>query len=435
MEVVPTTSSCHSAEPNQPWVSVPWVESLFAPEFAEYKPSWEGWQETEHDRLTNLKAQIDALEEDGTWEMRKKLANPYELVHTYDEKKMPICLALAKPLSRSYFKMIEMLHITKFFQKFHKIPYLRSAHVCEGPGGFIQAFLEEASRRNKKVDLSLAMTLRPHQAQIPGWKRAANFLKRHPEVIITYGADTTGDIYSLENQASFVHELGTKKAHLFTADGGFDFKMDYKRQEQIAYRLIVSSFAIAFESLAIHGVCIIKLFDTFGNATHELLAFVSCCFKEWTLYKPAMSRPCNSERYFIGVGFRGANSMTKAFFAGLQKDLSNHQISDLESLFKEHTYADTIDKIKTLQDNLEEKQAETLSCAIGANLEDGHKYWKRSYMSSELWCKTFTVPWRAIVHQSEALHTNHTLADQQSQMLHVEKTGSLPSDQASQASL
>jgi 23S rRNA U2552 (ribose-2'-O)-methylase RlmE/FtsJ len=432
MEVVPTTTY-HSLESTHPWTKIDWYESIFVPELAEYAPSWEGWEEKEHDTLTSLKAKIDALEEDGSWELRKKLANPYELVHTYDEKKMPICLAIPKPLSRSYFKMIEMLSVIKFFKKFHKVPYLRSAHVCEGPGGFIQAFVEEAQNHRKKVDICLAMTLRPHQSQIPGWKRANNFLKRNPQVIITYGADDTGDIYNLENQASFVNQLGPKKAHLFTADGGFDFKMDYKRQEQIAFRLIVASFAMAFESLAIHGVCVIKLFDTFGRTTQEFLAFVSCCFKEWTLYKPAMSRPCNSERYFIGTGFRGSNPQTKVFFSSLQKDLSNHNISDLESLFKQHTYGDILKGIEKIQKKLEEHQVLTLTKAIEANLEDAWKHWKVSYLCSDVWCNTFNVPMRKVVDQSEASRMNHRPFDLQSQRPRAERTDSLPSDQASLA--
>lgn len=435
MEVVPT-NNYHSVEAHQPWTNIQWTESIFNPEFPDYKPSWEGWQEVEHDELNDLKSQIDALEEDGTWELRKKLANRYELVHTYDEKKMPPCLAVPKPLSRSYFKMIEMLNITKFFQKFHKTKHLRSAHVCEGPGGFIQAFLEEAQARNKKVDIALAMTLRPLQAQIPGWKRAANFLKKNPQVIITYGEDNTGDIYNLENQAHFVEQLGPKKAHLFTADGGFDFKMDYRRQEQIAFRLIVASFAMAFESLAIQGVCVIKLFDTFGRTTQEFLAYISGCFKEWVLYKPAMSRPCNSERYFIGVGFRGSNYKTKEFFASLQRDLSNHQVSDLESLFKEHTYQDILDKINIINKDLETKQVTTLQYAIQADVQDLESYWKQSYASSEIWCKTFSVPWKkAVANPAGALYMNRMPSDLQSWRPRVEKTDLQPSDQASQASL
>jgi hypothetical protein len=278
------------------------------------------------------------------------------------------------------------------------------------------------------------MTLKPHQAQIPGWKRASNFLKRNPQILITYGADETGDIYNLENQESFNKQLGPKKAQLFTADGGFDFKMDYKRQEQIAFRLIVASFAMAFDSLAAQGVCVIKLFDTFGRATKEFLAYISGYFKEWTLYKPAMSRPCNSERYFVGVGFRGQMPETKEFFINLQKDLSNHNISDLESLFKTHTYDKIIERITALQCELETKQVATLSNAIHANLEDAFSYWKTSYECSDLWCTTFNVPMRkVVVSQSEASRMNHRPFDLQSQRPRAERTDSLPSDQASLA--
>jgi hypothetical protein len=83
------------------WISESKSHSLF-----EYKPSWTGWKEEPHVELNDLKRQIDVLEEDGTWEFRKKLANPYELVYTHEDRNMPICLAKAKPLSRSYFKII-----------------------------------------------------------------------------------------------------------------------------------------------------------------------------------------------------------------------------------------------------------------------------------------------------------------------------------------
>jgi hypothetical protein len=40
----------------------------------------------------------------------------------------------------------------------------------------------------------------------------------------------------------------------------------------------------------------------------DLLYILSCHFEEWTLYKPAMSRPCNPEHYFIGKGFIGCTN-------------------------------------------------------------------------------------------------------------------------------
>lgn len=388
MEVVPT---------KKPWTTFLLHDCCPCETYPEYRPSWEGWKEIEHDNLNELKDQIDELEKNGTWELRKKLANPYELVYTNEDKKCPISLANAKPLSRSYFKMIEILELVGFFQRFKKLPKLRSAHVCEGPGGFIQAFLE-LSQRKKEVEFVLAMTLKPTHSQVPGWKRAINFLKKHPELKITYGADGTGDIYSFENQAAFISELNDKKVQLFTADGGFDFKLDYIHQEQTAFRLIACSFAIAFQSLAQGGVCVIKLFDTFGKANLELLSYVASYFRQWTLYKPAMSRPCNSERYFIGVGFTGETEVSKRFFTELQKDLQVKSIKDLESLFIcSDCFTESMNTIQRFQKDLEDYQIKVLNQAIHADLENRHIYWNEAYHRSEEWCKRFQVNYKEIV--------------------------------------
>ena len=376
-----------------PWECVNWIVEPNIQPIYEYKPSWEGWKEQIHSELNELKTQIDALEANGSWEIRKKLANPYELVYTQEDRNMPICLAKAKPLSRSYFKMIEILSITHFFTRFQKAGSIRSAHVCEGPGGFIQALSERCLQEHITIELSLAMSLRPIHVQIPGWKRAIPFLKKNPQVKILYGIDDTGDIYNLENQAVLASAAGTKKVHLFTADGGFDFKMDYMRQEQIAFRLIVASFATGFQLLANGGVIVVKLFDVFSTATNELICFVGSFFKEWTLYKPAMSRPCNSERYFIGVGFRGYTDTAASVFISLQKDLVSKNIKNLESLFTLENQL-CFESINRFQKELETIQINTIQKAISLTMEDRWRYWRESYLICEEWCKYFKIRWK-----------------------------------------
>jgi hypothetical protein len=62
---------------------------------------------------------------------------------------------------------------------------------------------------------SVAMTLKPTNHHIPGWKKSFNFLHRYKQIQIHYGADGTGDVYNLENQAVLAYAAGTKKVHLF----------------------------------------------------------------------------------------------------------------------------------------------------------------------------------------------------------------------------
>jgi hypothetical protein len=185
--------------------------------------------------LHRVRKRINDYErETGTseWEYYKKIVNPYELVYTQKKyQNFPESVCLLHPLSRSYFKMIEILGLTEFFKPVKPHQKLRSAHVCEGPGGFIEALLNLCTKNSWTLDSALAMTLRPSKANIPGWKRAYHFLRKAPMVQIEYGADDTGDIMSPANQTAFL-EKTRSRCHIFTADGGFDFSEHYGTQEE-----------------------------------------------------------------------------------------------------------------------------------------------------------------------------------------------------------
>jgi len=269
------------------------------------------------------------LSHDKNWEYYKKVVNPYELVYTqkkYDN--FPESIYSLKPLSRSYFKMIEILDLIHFFDN---VDNIRSAHVCEGPGGFIQALFDEASKKNKKIITSTAMTLKSRQTNVPGWKRAAHFLKMNRCIRILYGEDETGNIMKPVNQQYFI-DYCTIKMNIFTADGGFDFSYDYENQEQLIFPLLVASTKIGFEVLKKGGVFILKFFDFYHKYTIDLLYFLSCHFTEWTLYKPSTSRPCNPEQYFIGKGFTGCSNVVLDVMRLWCSILENNQ--PLESLLK-----------------------------------------------------------------------------------------------------
>ena len=265
-----------------PWKSI----TFFKPKHLVLKKyEYKEFEDNIPEYLIKKKEEINEYEEQHKWELAKKLANPYEMVYTQEEKFPHPNISLLKPLSRSYFKMIEILEASQFIETVSKDwNHFRSAHIAEGPGGFIQATIDYIQKYKREVKKIYAMTLKSDKHYIPGWKKANSFLKKHETILnISYGKDGTGDIYNIENQNFFIKTMD-KKVHLFTADGGFDFSINYTYQEKQIFDLIVSSFLIGLQCLTINGFMVVKLFDTYSPSTKALIHLVGSVFKDYSIY-------------------------------------------------------------------------------------------------------------------------------------------------------
>jgi 23S rRNA U2552 (ribose-2'-O)-methylase RlmE/FtsJ len=247
-----------------------------------------------HDELLRLKGEIEAVHPAGIWDDAKKITNPYEYVFLSLQKRMHRSIAAVQPLSRSYFKMMELWNLLDLRD------IQRTSHTAEGPGGFLEAIQHRAPGTR-----SIAMTLRSTERSVPGWRKSQAFLRDHPAVTVTYGSDNTGNLYSLANQTAYqtaARSHLTLPADLYTADGGFDFSSDYNGQENTVQRLLAAEALAGLSTLRAGGTMILKVFDTKNRATLELLWTLSNCFERTALVKPHTSRPANSERYWIGQG-------------------------------------------------------------------------------------------------------------------------------------
>jgi 23S rRNA U2552 (ribose-2'-O)-methylase RlmE/FtsJ len=255
----------------------------------------------QHEALIAIKNEIDTVAPVSTWDDAKKITNPYEYIFLSLQRRMYRSVAAVQPLSRSYFKMIELWDSLDLYPPVDR-PLLTS-HSAEGPGGFLEAIQHRAPGAR-----SIAMTLRSTERSVPGWRKSQQFLISHPTVCVTYGADATGNLYHLPNQTAFAlaayDHLGPPGADLYTADGGFDFSTDYNGQENTVQRLLAAEALAGLQSLHSGGIMILKVFDTHQLATNELLWTLANCFERTGLVKPFTSRPANSERYWIGYGFR-----------------------------------------------------------------------------------------------------------------------------------
>ena len=405
-----------SAKP--PWTKPQWQrreKPISLPEHLTFAE----WRADSPTELQAAKERITALEATNRWELLKKMVIPYEMVYTHEDIHFHPSVAVIKPLSRSYFKLIEMLDVLQFFERLPKqTPKIRTTHIAEGPGGFIQAIADLTERNKKILQLATAMTLKPTDQHVPGWRRASGFLHHHREVRLHYGADGTGDVYRAANQDSFVEAAGTG-INLFTADGGFDFSVNYGIQEQRVFNLLVCSATTGLRCLSQDGCFVLKLFDVFSESTMILTALMARCFSEWTLYKPAMSRPCNSERYFLGRGFKGLPSAILKTLTEIQqhaaRDLYPRGVAEVLSS----------EELAYIKSHVSTTTAEQLhSISLAEHYANHPEEWystqlPHDFATSLAWCQKFRVPYQAMkpIAVCPVVYTSVLAVSPQSQLL------------------
>jgi len=183
---------------------------------------------------------------------------------------------------------------------------IRSFHLAEGPGGFIEALCYLRANPN---DTYYGMTLvdeTPNSA-CPGWKKSKFFLEKNPYVKLEYGKDGTGNLLSLDN---YLHCCDKYKHTMdfITADGGFDFSSDFNHQELLAQTLVVSEVLYALSLQKTGGTFVLKIFDTFTRVTIDIIHLLASFYSEVIIIKPNTSRVANSEKYVVCKGFKRPTS-------------------------------------------------------------------------------------------------------------------------------
>jgi len=249
--------------------------------------------------LTEIKEKISECGDE--WNANKKYTNPYEYIYT-NSPRTSVCRY--KPISRAYFKMIEILN-TFNFPSFDSPKPLQMFALAEGPGGFIEAVL---NYRNNPADKYYGMTIEdPTDGEVPGWKKTTSFLKSNPNIFLEKGADNTGNILNMDN-FKYVVAKYKNSCEFVTGDGGFDFSTDFNSQEINITRLLFGQIAYAVCIQKRGGCFVLKCFDCFYKASAELIYLLSTMYEKVYVVKPNTSRYANSERYLVCINFLYSNS-------------------------------------------------------------------------------------------------------------------------------
>lgn len=253
----------------------------------------------QYDILNYFKSFISKNNNINNWDINKKISNNYELININQNNS----ITYIRPLSRSFYKFHEIINDFNLVNL--KNYSLRYAALAEGPGGFIESFINFRKKVYMgKEDYIQCMTLKSDSKEIPNWDKAKKYLYLS-NIYFCYGEDNTGDLYNIENIKYFRKKMNNNTANIVTADGGFDYSVNFSQQEQQSYKLIFAEIVCAYGVCKKDGHFILKIFDNYTLPTLKLIYLLGTFFKEIVIIKPNTSRPANSEKYIIGKFFKG----------------------------------------------------------------------------------------------------------------------------------
>ena len=281
-------------------------------------------------RLFQMKRRLDKEPYHSQWANFKEYTNKYERVFTPSTHGgVKQSIASYVPVSRSYFKLWEMLHDFKLLDATSCQAPIQTAHLAEGPGGFVEAVCNyrqshvEDSIRNHDKYYGMTLIDKTNK-EVPDWNKARKLMVNYPQIQLHYGADHTGDLYKIDNIHALADDAGRHSCDLVSGDGGIDYSHNYAHQEELSQRLLVAQVyaGLLLVKPTKHFIC--KLFDTNALFTQEILWLLSVVFDMVHLVKPLTSRVANSERYVVACGYRGCEPKVEEY---LQDFLENEPVT------------------------------------------------------------------------------------------------------------
>ncbi len=211
-----------------------------------------------------------------------------------------------KYFSRAFFKLVEINANTNIIPSVAVSTLLKTAHLGEAPGGFIQAvrFCRDGMSSTEHV---LEM-IDGQTSSTCGIESFAVSLQGDPWPSVNF-ADASR-IFSFNiatdeiSRNQFIETVGRTRDFV-TADGGFEVPSERRaQQEQIMLDLLKGEINIIFKILTVGGNALIKFFSIDLQETRCLILQLYQSFNYVSITIPISSKPTNDERYIVAIGFK-----------------------------------------------------------------------------------------------------------------------------------
>ena len=333
----------------------------------------------------NLIISKNKINNNPLWDEAKKFMNEYEFIFSTFKNNDINTLTKKKPISRSYFKLWEIIHNHNLINNF-----ISTTHIAEGPGGFIEALCDYCKYYSILLEKINGITLISNDNKVPNWKLKDFYYKKFP-IKLHYGKDNTGNIYSLDNIDHFILNIGKNSNHFITADGGFDFSNDFNNQESKSFFLMLCEFYISVCLQCTDGSLLIKVFDLFHINTLILINSVSLMYEKLIIIKPCTSRPANSEKYILFQKFTNNETIIES----LRDAIIYNDFEYL--LFNEDNFIHFLNDICEYNITYTSRQIiyinKTLSYMNQNNKDNSfyEKILKKNKKKSKIWCEKYNL--------------------------------------------
>jgi|TARA_B110000259_G_scaffold7006_1_gene7715 23S rRNA U2552 (ribose-2'-O)-methylase RlmE/FtsJ len=353
--------------------------------------------------LLNLeKNKIDSYYNNNLWDKLKKFSNQYEFIYTTSYVNDYKNVADINPISRSFFKLWEILYDFKYI-----IPpdtkNLKTAHIAEGPGGFIECIYKYLIKNNIKSNNEIhGITLLSSDRNIPNWKIKKYIIDKF-NIKLNKKNDCNGDLYKIESINEFINNVSlssniTNCCDFVTADGGFDFSENYNTQENDFIIFLISEIYIIINILKEGGSAVIKIYDIYSRNSMKILYILTLFFEKVFIIKPLSSRPANSEKYILCESFIINDNILSKYKENFKNIIETKNLNLLDSIipYKFIKVITDYNKFYTERQKLYIQNTLILIEKINNNeIFDTSIFLKELYNNNKMyainWCKNYNI--------------------------------------------
>jgi len=185
---------------------------------------------------------------------------------------------------------------------------IKTFHVCEHPGKFINGIKYYVEKQLKKKHDFIYQSLRPGSDPTI-FKPDPDLLRDYPDKLDYGPAD--GDITNRDNILYYREKYAKTKFNLITSDCGLDFSENYAGQETGLYKIFFCAFITALAVSSPGSNYIFKMFSFNDIKTIEFLYIVCEFYERVDLIRTLSTKSGSGENYCVCLNYNYAGNRDK----------------------------------------------------------------------------------------------------------------------------